>query len=177
MIPTPATPSDEGNQRETAMQKALFPVVITLLAMVACSPQQPPSPQGTLTGHWLGAEPGAVKVAGSAANTTTTFDGTYRGISNRSADAGGTGLKAVDPYRAGCQQFEEPPTLTIANGLAQFKALDVTFAGYVTPQGHLKMDSGYGPAVEADFDPQTHILRGRALSVNCRYDVAWQKIT
>ena len=157
--------------------KGLFLAYISLFAMVACTAQQqPPSPQGTLTGHWLGAQPGAAEVAGSAANTTTVFDGTYRGISNRSASAAGTGLKAVDPYKTGCQQFEEPPTLTIANGLAQFKALDVTFAGYVTPQGHLRMDSGYGPVVEADFDPQTHILRGRAISVNCRYDVGWQKI-
>jgi hypothetical protein len=66
--------------------------------------------------------------------------------------------------------------MTIANGLAQFQALGVTFAGYVTPQGHLRMLSGYGPTVEADFDPQTGTLQGRAVSVNCRYDVAWQKV-
>jgi hypothetical protein len=92
---------------------------------------------GTLSGHWLGVEPGAALVAGSAANTTTVFDGTYSGISNRSTSAAGTVLN---------------------------------------PQGHLRMDSGYGPAVEADFDPQTGMSRGRAISVNCRYDLAWQKI-
>ena len=158
--------------------KGLFLLThISLFAMVACTgPQQPPSPQGTLSGHWLGAEPGAALVAGSAANTTTAFDGTYSGISNRSASAAGTGLKSNEPTTTGCQRFEAPPTLTITNGLAQFQALDVTFAGYVTPRGHLRMDSGYGPAVEADFDPQTRMLRGRAISVNCRYDLAWQKI-
>jgi hypothetical protein len=57
----------------------------------------------------------------------------------------------------------------------QFQALGVTFAGYMTPQGHLRMSSGYGPTVDADFDAQTRTLRGRANSVNCRYDVAWQK--
>jgi hypothetical protein len=116
-------------------------------------------------------------VAGSASNTTTAFDGNYKGLSNRSASAAGTGLKAFEPSTTGCQQFDEPPTITIADGLAQFQALGVTFAGYVTPQGHLRMTSGYGPTVDADFDSQTHTLRGRANSVNCRYDVAWQKVT
>jgi hypothetical protein len=114
-------------------------------------------------------------VGGSAGNTTTAFDGTYKGLSNRSASAAGTGLKAVDPSTTGCQQFDQPPTMTITDGLAQFQALGVTFAGYMTPQGHLRMSSGYGPTVDADFDAQTRTLRGRANSVNCRYDVAWQK--
>ena len=156
--------------------KAIFPAGIALFTIVACSAQQQ-SPTGSLSEHWLGAGPGAAAVAGSVANTTTAFDGTYRGISNSSTSAAGAGLKSYTPTTTGCQQFDTPPTLTITNGLAQFQALDVTFAGYVTPQGHLRMTSGYGPAVEADFDPQTHILRGRALSVNCRYDAAWQKMT
>ena len=159
----------------TKQMKALFPAGIALLAVVACSPQQQ-SPQGTLSQHWLGGGPGAALIAGSPDNTTAAFDGTYRGISERSHGASGTGLKSREPSGTGCQQFEVPPTLTIANGLAQFQALDVTFAGYVTPQGHLKMDTGYGPTVNADFDArQPGILHGQAVSVNCRYNVTWQK--
>jgi hypothetical protein len=158
--------------------KVLFPAGIVLIAMVACTPQQPqqpPSPQGTLNQQWAGGGTGPTVVGGSAGNTTTVFDGTYKGLSNRTIIAAGGGLKAVDPPAAGCQQFDEPPTMTIANGLAQFQALGVTFAGYMTPQGHLRMSSGYGPTVDADFDAQTRTLRGRANSTNCHYDVAWQK--
>jgi hypothetical protein len=85
-------------------------------------------------------------------------------------------LKARDTPTPGCQQFEVPPTVTITNGLAEMQALDVTFEGYVTPQGHLMMDSGYGAMVNADFDPRTPgMLHGRAVSVNCRYNLTWQK--
>ena len=90
----------------------------------------------------------------------------------------------------GCQQFDAPPTLTISNGLAQFQSMGVTFAGYVTPQGHLTMHSGYGatltgqaqPALvdenfDGNFDGQTHVLHARVSSINCTYDVNWQKIT
>src|ERR1700736_1260089 len=118
--------------------KVLFPTGIALVAMVACTPQQPPpSPQGTLNQQWLGGGTGPTVVGGSAGNTTTAFDGTYTGVSNRSASAAGTGLKAVDPSTTGCQQFDQPPPMTITNGLAQFQALGVTFAGYMTPQGQL----------------------------------------
>ena len=65
--------------------------------------------------------------------------------------------------------------MTITNGLGQFQAVGATFAGYVTPQGNLKLDSGSGATVIVNFDPQTGIFRGQADSINCRYDVAWQK--
>ena len=156
--------------------KALFPAGIALVAMVACMPQEQ-SPQGTLSQHWLGGGPGGEAViAGSTNNTTTAFDGTYSDLSERSHSADGSGLKSREPTTPSCQQFEVPPALTITNGLAKFQALDVTFAGYVTPQGHLKMDSGYGPTVNADFDTGTPgMLHGQAVSVNCRYNVTWQK--
>jgi hypothetical protein len=71
-------------------------------------------------------------------------------------------------YCGGC--IGGPPAIT--NGLAEFQALGVTFAGYVTPQGHLKMDSGYGPTVNADFNArQPSVLHGQAISVNCRSNV------
>jgi len=156
--------------------EALFPAGIAVFAMVGCTQQpSPPSPQGTLTGQYTGAGSGPSVVGGSAQNTTSAFDGTYTGLSNRSVSAAGTGLKSSEPSTTGCQQFDAPPTLTITNGLGQFQALGVTFAGYVTPQGHLRMISGYGPAVDVDFDPRTRTLRGQANSINCRYDVAWQR--
>jgi hypothetical protein len=162
---------------------------IPLLAMVACTAQQ--SSTGSLSTSWAGAgqNAGPAHVGGSAANTTTAFDGTYRGISNRSASAAGPGLKVGEQTSTGCQQFDAPPTLTITNGLAQFQAMGVTFAGYVTPQGHLTMHSGYGATLtgqaqpasvdedfDGDFDAQTHILHAWVSSINCTYDVNWQRI-
>jgi hypothetical protein len=137
---------------------------------------------------WLGSEPGRTQVSGSPANTTKAFDGTYRGVAiqnnskggNTLAPGGGTGTVK-------CQNYAEPPTLTVTNGLAQFDALGVRFAGYVTPQGHLKMHTGYGATVagqikpvsidedfDGDFDAQTHILHGQVLGA-CAYNVSWQK--
>jgi len=162
---------------------------ISLLTMVACTTQQ--SSTDPLSATWTGAgqNAGPAHVGGSAGNTTTAFDGTYRGLSNRSASAAGTGLKAFEPTTTGCQPFDAPPTLTVTNGLAQFQAMGVTFAGYVTPQGHLTMHSGYGatatgqakPAdVDENFDGiidyQTHVLRAKVSSVNCTYNVAWQRV-
>src|SRR5690349_2858699 len=98
-------------------------VIGASLVLFACNPT------GTT---YLGADPnaGATHVGGSAANTTTAFDGTYRGISNRSASAAshltsatGAGSKTAEPSTTGCQQFDTPPTLTVANGLAQFQAM------------------------------------------------------
>ena len=63
--------------------KALFSAGVALVAVVACTPQEQ-SPQGTLSQHWLGASPGAHVIAGSPDNTTTAFDGTYTGVSERS---------------------------------------------------------------------------------------------
>jgi len=147
--------------------KALFLTSISLFALAACTQQLPPSSsQGALSGP--------TTVAGLAANTTSAFDGTYRGIAIRGDSGAGPGLQSVDPS-AGCQPFAAPPTMTIANGLAQFQAAGATFAGYVTPEGNLKLDSGRGAIVTANFNPQTGIFRGQANSINCRYDVAWQK--
>lgn len=170
--------------------KIPFLSCISLLAMVACTTQQ--SSTDPLSATWTGAgqNAGPSHVGGSAGNTTTAFDGTYRGISNRSTSAAGTGLKTFEPTTTGCQPFDAPPTLTVSNGLAQFQAMGVTFAGYVTPQGHLTMHSGYGatltgqaqPAsvdedLDGTFDTQTHVLHARVSTINCHYDVNWQRIT
>ena len=147
--------------------KSLFLTSIALLAMAACTQQAPPpSLQGAVSSP--------TTVGGSAANTTVAFDGTYRGLSIRGDSGASPGLRPVDKY-SGCQPFTVPPTMTITNGLAQFQAVGAIFAGYVTPQGNLTMDTGRGARVIGNFDPQTRIFRGQANSINCRYDVAWQK--
>ena len=147
--------------------KALFLTSISIFAMAACTQQTPPSSsQGALS------VPSTV--GGSASNTTAAFDGTYRGLSIRGDSGAGAGLQAVDPS-TGCQPFVVPPTMTITNGLAHFQAVSATFAGYVTPQGNLRMDSGAGAIVTVNFEPQTRVFRGQANTINCRYDVAWQK--
>jgi hypothetical protein len=170
--------------------KIPFLSCVSLLTMVACTAQQ--SSTDSLGTPWAGAgqNAGPAHVGGSAANTTTAFDGTYQGVSNRSASMAGTGKKTFEANIPGCQQFEVPPTLTVSNGLAQFQAMGVTFAGYVTPQGHLTMHSGYGatatgqakPALvdedlDGNFDTQTHVLHARVSSINCTYDVNWQRVT
>src|SRR6478672_2207544 len=147
--------------------KALFLTSISLFALASCTPLAPPTASPV-------APSGPTTVGGSAANTTSAFDGTYRGLSIRGDSGAGPGLQAVDPS-TGCQPFVVPPTMTIANGLAQFQAVGAVFAGYVTPQGNLTLDTGRGARVTGNFDPQSGIFRGQANTINCRYDVAWQK--
>ena len=149
--------------------KALFLTSISLFAMAACTQQAPPTASPV-------APPGPTTAGGSASNTTPAFDGTYQGVAIRGESGRGPELQPRDPYTAGCQPFAVPPTMTITNGLAQFQAAGAVFAGYVTPQGDLRLDSGRGAIVTVNFDPQTRIFRGQANSINCRYDVAWQKI-
>jgi len=147
--------------------KAIFVTSISLFALAACAMQQAPPPGGV--------PPAPAAVGGSAANTTTAFDGTYRGISIRGDSGVAPGLQPLDVSTAGCQQFAVPPTMTIANGLAQFQAVGAVFAGYVTPQGNLRLETGRGVIVQVNYDPQTSTFRGQANSINCRYDVAWQR--
>lgn len=133
---------------------------------------------------------GITHVGGSAENTTSAFDGEYRDLSvqnnskgNSLPSEGGTGTRKCANYTG-----NEFPSLTVTNGLAHFEAMGVHFAGYVTPQGHLKMSSGYGVTVsgnvkevpvdedfDGDFDSQTHVLHGQVIGA-CAYKVAWQKI-
>jgi hypothetical protein len=98
---------------------------------------------------------------------------------NTLAPAGGTGTIKCQNYSG-----NEFPPLTVTNGLAKFEAMGVHFAGYVTPQGHLRMTSGYGATVsgnvkeipvdedfDGEFDTTTHRLRGQVIGV-----CAWQKV-
>lgn len=72
-----------------------------------------------------------------------------------------------------CQNYGPPPPITIANDLAQFMLMNYTFQGYVTPQGHLKMGTGYGQAVEGQSDDQG-VFRAQGLGA-CAYNATRRK--
>ena len=161
-------------------------VVIGLsLTLAACTGSQQSQ-------QWLGADPssGPTHVAGSADHTTNAFDGEYRDLSvvtNSKNPIMGPG-GGIGNIRCASYSGNDFPPLTVKNGLAQFEALGVHFAGYVTPQGHVRMSSGYGATVsgnihevpinedfDGDFDSTTHRLKGQVLG-NCAYKVEWFKV-
>jgi hypothetical protein len=141
--------------------------------------------------QWLGADPsaGPTHIAGSAENTTNAFDGEYRDLSvvnnsknNTLAITGGSATLKCQSYTG-----NEFPPLTVTDGLARFEAMGIHFAGYVTPQGHVRMSSGYGATLsgniheapvdedfDGDFDTVTHTLHGQVIGA-CAYKVAWQR--
>ena len=131
---------------------------ISLLAISACAPPPPPPP----------APPPAAAAApapGSPANTTTAFDGTYDGSFVQGITPGSA--------TAQCPNIRVAPVLTIRNGVARFAALNLTFQGYVTPQGVLMMQSEGGQTFEGRIDPY-FVLTGRVTG-NCIYDATWKK--
>jgi hypothetical protein len=104
------------------------------------------------------------------------------GIPTAMLDGKGNTLAVAGFGTLKCQSYDQPPTLTVTNGLAQFEALGVKFTGYVTPQGHLRMRSGYGATAtgqinatpvdedfDGEFDGQTHVLNGQVLGA-CAYN-------
>jgi len=108
----------------------------------------------------------AAPAPGSPTNTTTTaFDGTYDGSFVQSVTPGSP--------TAQCPNIRVAPVLTIRNGAARFAALNLTFQGYVTPQGVLTMQSEGGRTFEGKIDPN-FVLKGR-VSGNCIYDATWTK--
>jgi len=157
---------------------------LSLVALSACTGNSQ---------QWLGADPsaGPTHVAGSAENTTNAFDGEYRDLSVVNNSKGNTLAIMGGQATLKCQGYtgNEFPPLTISNGLARFEAMGIHFAGYVTPQGHLRMTSGYGATVsgnvkevpvdedfDGDFDTVTHTLHGQVIGA-CAYKVAWQRAT
>jgi hypothetical protein len=141
--------------------------------------------------QWLGADPsaGPTHVGGSAENTTNAFDGEYHDLSVQNNSKNNTLAIMGGSATLKCQNYagNEFPPLTVTNGLARFEAMGVHFAGYVTPQGHLRMASGYGATVsgnvkevpvdedfDGDFDTVTHTLHGQVIGASA-YKVAWQK--
>src|SRR5262249_49788795 len=66
---------------------------------------------------------------------------------------------------SGCSDFPVAPALTIRNGVAQFAVLDLTYRGYVTPQGEVRMQTPEGRTFVGQIDPY-YVLRGRTTG-NC----------
>ena len=142
-------------------------VGLSVLALAACTPQ--PSPQ---MGAGTQAVIPAAYAAGSPSSTTSAFDGTYIDGAIQNISKG----KVLDVAGVNapiyCPNSGAVPPVTIHNGLAQFHALNLyTFQGYVTPQGHLKMDSGKGQTIEGQIDDQG-VLRAHGLGA-CAYDATW----
>src|SRR5262245_16313709 len=121
--------------------KRLFLLGISLIAVSACTPQPPPPPAAA-------AAPPSYAAA-SPSTATTFFDWTYmcRFTQNHSSSG------------SGCPNFPVAPALTINNGVARFAALDITYQGYVTPQGDVMMQSPAGQTLTGHIDPQ-YVLRG-----------------
>jgi len=151
--------------------RQLFLAGSSLLAVSACGPQPAPPTAAAGTGD----QPIMPRsyAAGSPSYTTTAFDGRYAGVAIRNISKGNTLGIVGGTATLKCPDYGVPPTLTIANGLAQFEALNLTFQGYVTPQGTLKMDSGYGQTLEGQIDHR-YALNAQVLG-SCAYDASWRK--
>lgn len=139
-------------------------VGLSVLALAACtSPQMGAGPQPIIP---------AAYAAGSPGNTTSAFDGTYTGGTIQNISKGKELDVAGGNAPIYCPNYGTAPPVTIHNGLAQFQALNLyTFQGYVTPQGHLKMDSGRGQTIEGQIDDQG-VLRAQGLGA-CAYNATW----
>ena len=138
------SPDPEGGTDET-----LLLALRTVLALAACAPQQPPPPTMAATE--------------GQPQTTTYYDGTYIGSFTENVSASGSG----------CPNFPVAPALTIQNGVARFAALDLTYQGYVTPQGEVRMQSPAGQTFVGQIDPYD-VLRGQTTGA-CVYNAAWQR--
>jgi hypothetical protein len=142
-------------------------VGLSVLALAACTPQR--SPQ-----MGVGTQPitPAGYPAGSPGDTTSAFDGTYTGGTIQNISKGKELDVAGGNAPIYCPSSGTAPPVTIHNGLAQFQALNLyIFQGYVTPQGHLKMDSGKGQTIEGQIDDQG-VLRAQELGA-CTYSATW----
>jgi hypothetical protein len=142
---------------------------IALLAISACSPQPASPPAATAPSQ---VQPLSY-AAGSSANTTQAFDGTYTGFAIQNISKGNTLSVMGGSATLKCPNYGVAPTLTIANGLAQFEILNLTFQGYVTPQGGLSMRSGFGQTFTGQIDNRG-VLSGQVLG-SCAYTGSWQR--
>jgi hypothetical protein len=134
--------------------KQLFLFGIPLIAVSACAPQPPPP---TVTA----VPPGYA--ATSPPPATTFFDGTYIGSFTQNVSASGSG----------CPNFPVAPALTINNGVARFAALDITYQGYVTPQGDVTMQSSAGQTLTGHIDP--YFVLTAQTTGRCVYNAVWQR--
>ena len=135
--------------------KRLFLSGISLIAVSACAPPPPLPPTAA-------APPPAYATASPTA-ATTFYDGTYIGSFTQNMSTSGSG----------CPNFPVAPALTINNGVARFAALDITYQGYVTPQGDVAMETPSGDTLTGHIDPQ-YVLRAQTKG-RCVYDAVWQR--
>ena len=134
--------------------KRFFLLGVSCLAVAACAPQQPPPPTTSAAPSYA---------AGSPPETTTFYDGTYVGSFTQTLSASGSQ----------CPNFPVAPALTIRNGVAQFAALDLTYTGYVTPQGDVRMQTPAGQTFVGHIDPY-YVLTGQTTG-RCLYNASWQR--
>jgi hypothetical protein len=141
---------------------------LSILTLAACTPQ--PTPQAG-----AGTQPAipASYAAGSPSNTTSAFDGTYTFVSIQNISKGNELAVAGGNAPITCQDYSNLSPITIHDGLAQFSLLGYTFQGYVTPQGHLKMVTGYGNTVEGQINSQG-VFNAQGLGA-CAYNATWRK--
>jgi hypothetical protein len=69
--------------------------------------------------------------------------------------------------------FPVAPALTIHNSVAQFAALDLTYQGYVTPQGDANMQTPAGQTFVGHIDAYGKLISRTA--GRCVYDATWQR--
>ncbi len=131
--------------------RRLFLLSVPVLAIAACAPQSPPPP------------PPPTAAAETPPSATTYYDGTYIGSFTENLSASGSG----------CPNFPVAPHLTIQNGVARFAALDLSYQGYVTPQGEVRMQSPSGQTFVGHIDPY-YVLRGQTTGA-CVYNATWQR--
>lgn len=149
------------------MQKLFLGCV---LALAACA-GQPSATQTTEAAPAVQALTPTSYVAGSAADTTTAYDGTYSPGPVQNMSKGAALPRAGEGF-SNCPHYAASP-LVISSGLAQFDVLNIRFQGYVTPQGALAMRTGVGQRFEGRIDLQGAI-NGRVIGA-CVYDASWQR--
>jgi hypothetical protein len=111
------------------------------------------------------------------ANATSSFDGTYVGVSAENNSSGNTlaGGRAHTQGYAGarsCTTFRAPARLTIANGRARVRWGDRTLEGNVAPDGSLTMSTGYGQRFDGRIEGQQ--IKGQLVGY-CAYSLTWRK--
>ena len=148
------------------MKQSLL-VGLSILALAACTPQ--PAPQAG-----AGSQPTAASYAsGSASNTTSTFDGTYAFVDIKNNSKGNELDVAGGNNPITCQNYSNLSPVTINSGLGQFQLLGYTFQGYVTPQGHLRMITGYGHTIDGQINNQG-VYNAQGLGA-CAYNATWRR--
>jgi len=103
------------------------------------------------------------------AQSPTTFDGVYQGVSNTASGSG-----------PNCGVFTPVPRpLTIRNGVAQFDGGlrgATAFQGSVTPQGNLTMKDNLADTVTGKVEPGGKATASIHLGEsNCVLTAVWQK--